>query len=324
MDCMSLRCMKWISKVHKVTKSAYDSVALVFDTTSLRLQDFLHAFPHTISTIHTNDLRFTEGKSAPLPKERDLLVYVIDSHDPNDILTSRLAMYSKHSSVLLLGDKKTLKSVTTQFDVSQRKYGSDLAVMLIEKQEIKVQQPTEHEFDVQIDSYQLHMKAVQGLFSYKGIDTATDFLLRNLPYQSLSGTIIDLGCGYGMIGTHVAKKLPNSSIHMIDSNASAVKYARKNITNNECSNAKVTQGYFLSKIRSGYANHIIANPPTHTRSEEVTRLFRQMNSVLQTGGTAFLVINKAVKYARYANEIFSEVSIFKQEGKFKIIFLRKG
>ncbi len=64
-----------------------------------------------------------------------------------------------------------------------------------------------------------------GLFSKDHIDPATEILLNTIP--PLSGSLLDLGCGYGVIGIVLAKTY-GLKLTQADVNGAAVALTMKN------------------------------------------------------------------------------------------------
>lgn len=50
-----------------------------------------------------------------------------------------------------------------------------------------------------------------GVFSKGEVDDGTDLLLKSLP-EEMAGDILDLGCGWGVIGICVARRWPETRV----------------------------------------------------------------------------------------------------------------
>ena len=73
-----------------------------------------------------------------------------------------------------------------------------------------------------------------GVFSRGEVDTGTRLLLEALP-EELSGDILDLGCGWGVIGIAVARKWPACHVTLADVNTRALDLSRENARRNRAS-----------------------------------------------------------------------------------------
>ena len=66
-----------------------------------------------------------------------------------------------------------------------------------------------------------------GVFSRGEVDTGTKVLLEALP-EEMGGEILDLGCGWGVIGISIARKWPAAKVTMADVNTRALELSREN------------------------------------------------------------------------------------------------
>lgn len=84
--------------------------------------------------------------------------------------------------------------------------------------------------------------------------------------------IIDLGCGSGVIGLTLKKKLPSSNVTLIDISDKAIEIARRN---SKDLNVEVTfiKNDFLDGINKKF-NCIISNPPYIKTNEEIEEIVK--------------------------------------------------
>ncbi|MDD2492735.1 MAG: methyltransferase, partial [Bacilli bacterium] len=78
-----------------------------------------------------------------------------------------------------------------------------------------------------------------GVFSKDRVDFGTNVLLNNLPDFPRGSRILDVGCGYGIIGIAIAKSCPDVKVDMVDINQRAVELVKKSIEHNKVSNVHV-------------------------------------------------------------------------------------
>ena len=91
--------------------------------------------------------------------------------------------------------------------------------------------------------HSLRFQTDSGVFSRLDIDKGTALLLDTLP-QALSGSVLDMGCGYGVIGISVGKAYPVCAVTLVDINARAVALTRENAqTNGVAVHAVESDGY---------------------------------------------------------------------------------
>jgi len=152
-----------------------------------------------------------------------------------------------------------------------------------------------------------------GLFSCEKVDAASIILLENIP--SLSGTTLDLGCGYGPIGIVLAKIYP-VQITMSDINPIAVDYATKNaILNNVKADIAISNGF--ESLPFIYEN-IVLNPPIHAGKDVMYKLYQDASKHLHPEGSLYIVIQKkhgAESTMKVLSEVFRETRVlYKKKG----------
>ncbi|MBD3226692.1 MAG: methyltransferase [Candidatus Lokiarchaeota archaeon] len=146
-------------------------------------------------------------------------------------------------------------------------------------------------FDIGYKSYTFITST--GVFSYKKIDKGTEILLKSLVIpeetQKSNFKVLDLGCGYGVIGIVIADLLPHAHITMIDINERAVWLCQKNIKRNDIRNAVVKQGDLFEKIDKKF-DLIVTNPPISLGKDVLYEIFQESFTHLKFGGSLQFVI----------------------------------
>ena len=84
--------------------------------------------------------------------------------------------------------------------------------------------------------------------------------------------IVDLGCGSGVIGLTLEKKLSTNSVDLIDISKEALEVTNKNCGNLN-SKANIIQNDFLENIDKKY-DLIISNPPYIRNNEEIEQIVK--------------------------------------------------
>ena len=127
-----------------------------------------------------------------------------------------------------------------------------------------------------------------GVFSRDGLDKGTEILLKALP--PLTGRVLDLGCGWGPVGTALGKKYPALELTLTDINARATDLARRNLAANGVT-AAVTQGDGFTNVHGPF-DAIITNPPIRAGKSAIYALFDQARDFLTPTGALYIVIRK--------------------------------
>lgn len=111
------------------------------------------------------------------------------------------------------------------------------------------------------------------LFSTFAVDYGTDLLLRYLTSSNNPKTILDLGSGYGPIGTVLAKRHPSAQITLVDRDLLAVRYAKINIAKNNIQNAVALGSVGMEAVLDQNFDLIVSNIPAKIGDEAIAQEF---------------------------------------------------
>jgi 16S rRNA (guanine1207-N2)-methyltransferase len=147
---------------------------------------------------------------------------------------------------------------------------------------------------VKTESFILGKKYVfytdNGVFSKDGLDFGSRLLLESIPLEEVGGKVLDMGCGYGVLGITLNKTL-SCYVDMVDVNLRAIHLAEINIKENHCSNINVFESSVYENVKSKY-NCIITNPPIRAGKKIVYDMVMNAKDYLEKDGKLFLVIRK--------------------------------
>ena len=129
-----------------------------------------------------------------------------------------------------------------------------------------------------------------GVFSKDGLDFGSRLLLESIPLEEVGGKVLDMGCGYGVLGI-VLNKITSCKVDMVDVNLRAMHLAELNISKNHCINVNVFESNTYSNINSKYSS-IITNPPIRAGKKIVYDIVMNARDYLEENGHLFLVIRK--------------------------------
>ena len=177
------------------------------------------------------------------------------------------------------------------------------------------------EFVITLPNQTFPIRSLPGIFSYDHLDEGTQMLINALQIQP--GTkVLDVGCGYGIIGLYAAVQ-GASLVHLIDNNLLAVAASRENLALNHIVNADVFAGNILDPIVPNKYDLILTNPPFHTGHAVDYHIARSMIiqsfQALAPGGQIIIVSNRFIRYDCLVEEIFGNVTFLSESGKFHVI-----
>lgn len=130
-----------------------------------------------------------------------------------------------------------------------------------------------------------------GVFSKDGLDFGSRLLLEVIPLEEVGGKILDMGCGYGVLGIVLAKVLL-VKVDMVDVNFRALHLSKRNAKLNGVSDlVKIFESDCYSNISTKYST-IITNPPIRAGKKTVYDIVMNARNYLDDDGNLFLVIRK--------------------------------
>ena len=159
-----------------------------------------------------------------------------------------------------------------------------------------------------------------GVFSKGEVDTGTRLLLEALP-EEMRGDILDLGCGWGVIGISVARKWPETQVTMADVNRRALELSRENAKRNRA-DVCCAESDGMAAFAGETFDAVITNPPIRAGKQVIYKMFADAAECLKPGGALYLVIRKqqgAESCIRYLQTICASVEKLDKSGGFWVI-----
>ncbi len=261
-----------------------------------------------------------------LPKSIDLLEYYIDivatKYKGANFIATGMVKYMPISMTRLVEEyftdvttslaKKKARLIFGKIDnINNRENRFPIEYVLDEKLQDRGKSKIENKFSIM--SY-------PGVFSYKNLDLGTRFLIRHIPKAS-AGTIIDLGCGSGILGLIAKYRNPEADVYLTDESSLAVDSAKMTFEKNELEGNFVV-GDKLGGFNKDFANLIICNPPFHQDSKVLTdtamKMFKEAKKVLKPGGRFLVVANRHLGYHKHLRAIFHNMKIIDKNEKFNV------
>lgn len=162
-----------------------------------------------------------------------------------------------------------------------------------------------------------------GVFSKDKFDYGTKLLLDSIDISKLSGNVLDLGCGIGVVGIILGTINKNINIDMIDINERAISLVRDNLTLNKVK-ANVFSSDVYSNVNKKY-DYIITNPPIRAGKEVVRKFLLGGYDYLNYNGILYFVMRKDHGVKSMIKELESKynVTIVNKDKGFYIVSLTK-
>ena len=129
-----------------------------------------------------------------------------------------------------------------------------------------------------------------GVFSYKRIDNGTRLLVESMQLPG-EGSLLDMGCGIGVIGIVAATIMPGLAVTLTDVNSRATMLAEENISRMGLCNVEVLTGSLYEPVGERVFSTIVSNPPISAGMRKVVEpLVSGAVEHLELGGLLQLVV----------------------------------
>ncbi len=154
----------------------------------------------------------------------------------------------------------------------------------------------------------------KGVFAKDGLDRGTLTLIEGGLNDGLTGRVLDIGCGLGVVGVTLAALQPDLFVTMSDVNKRALTLAQLNVEKYQLNNVEIIESDLYTNIKQSFAV-ILANPPIRAGKNVVYGVFSGAYDHLNMGGKLLVVIRKshgAPSAKNKLTEIFGNCEIIKR------------
>lgn len=150
------------------------------------------------------------------------------------------------------------------------------------------------------------------------IDTACQILS---PENFRGGRILDLGCGYGVVGIVMKRIFPSSEVTLADINARALELSKINAAANNAAFVTILSSDGWESI-AGNFELVLTNPPVRAGKRTVFAFYEGAFEHLTHGGSLFVVLQKkqgAPSTEKKLTELFGNCEIVAKDSGYWIL-----
>ncbi len=148
-----------------------------------------------------------------------------------------------------------------------------------------------------------------GLFACRAVDPGTRLLLEWALKQPASKRILDVGCGYGVIGLAAAARWGDSHVHLVDVDLRSVRLAEANVALNGLANCTVSLADAAADLPAGGYDLALANLPAHEGREPTLSLLKGVKRALRPSGRLAAVVPLDSGLRQFAEQVFEQVQV---------------
>jgi len=164
-----------------------------------------------------------------------------------------------------------------------------------------------------------------GVFSRDRVDRGTRLLVETVGV-SPGETVLDWGCGYGVLGIVVARCVPGARVVLVDVNERAVELARENAVLNGVPEVEILVSEGFTALAGRRFDVVLSNPPIRAGKKVVQGLMEEAYTHLRPGGRLALVARTqqgAKSLLRDLATIFEETETVARKGGYRVLLGRK-
>ena len=174
-----------------------------------------------------------------------------------------------------------------------------------------------------IKGVDLVFETSKSLFSPRAIDLGTLSMLSVVEFGE-NEKVLDLGCGYGVVGILAAKIVGEENVVMLDIEEEAVKLAQKNASLNGVPGVKTIQSDGFTNLDEKDFTLILCNPPYHTDFSVAKTFIEKGFNRLCIGGRMYMVTKRKEWYKNKLIAIFGGVQIWEINGYYVFMSIKKS
>jgi 16S rRNA (guanine1207-N2)-methyltransferase len=156
-----------------------------------------------------------------------------------------------------------------------------------------------------------------GVFAAGRIDAGTAVMLGSLPPLGAGASILDYGCGSGLIGAAAQAQASAIALDALDSDSVALEAARQNLPS-----AQPRLGTTLGAVGRVRYDAILSNPPLHQGVAEDHTLLLELVAAapehLRPGGVLQIVVQRRVPLERLLVRRFATVVVAAETSLYRV------
>ena len=182
------------------------------------------------------------------------------------------------------------------------------------------------------DKPRFEISNMANVFARQQLDIGARFILENLSKLASMDykTVIDLGCGNGVLGLHILNQNKHTKVVFIDESYMAVASAKHNVLTN-LPEKEPQSDFIVNNCLDNFSQKsvftevdlVLCNPPFHQQNAITDhiawQMFKDAKSVLQNGGQLFVVGNRHLDYPNKLKRLFGNVTTVATNQKFSIL-----
>jgi len=185
--------------------------------------------------------------------------------------------------------------------------------------------PKSYALPYKLDDVDIDVTNHAAVFSQERLDLGARFFIENIPVDEKYQTIVDLGCGNGVLGLMAAIKNSAAKIIFTDESYMAVESSISNFLSvfEDTREAEFLQTDCLQDVEDNSVSLILCNPPFHQNNaindDVAWQMFSESKTALENKGELWVVGNRHLAYHAKLKKLFGNAEVVASNKKFVIV-----
>ena len=175
--------------------------------------------------------------------------------------------------------------------------------------------------DLYINDNKLSFVSDIGVFSNTQIDYGSYTFLKTILKEKTVEDLLDVGCGYGVLGITLKYLNHANNVDMVDINERAVSLCKENINYYRLTNVNCFVSNGFENVDKNY-DRIVINPPIRAGKQVIYKMFEDSKMHLKEDGALYIVIKKSLgapSAMKKLQELFVNVEVLEKDKGYFII-----
>jgi len=322
-----------------IINDSFGALAINFpDNEVYQLNDSFVSQQGTLNNYQLNSLDATHLSQLTsldeLPDGIDIILFKIpkSKHYMTDLLARVKEKYSDKVTFIAADKAKQIQKNTLA--IFEQYLGTTTTSLAVKKARLvfcqlnnkHVNKPKNNVLSWQVSSPNLTISNLSNVFAREKLDIGGRFFMEHLPSVTQKQSVIDLGCGNGVVGLTILAQNANNQVTFVDESFMAVKSAQMNVAENfpdAVSQCQFIADDCLTSRESQTADIVLCNPPFHQQNAVTDhiawQMFKDSFRVLRPKGELRIVGNRQLGYHVKLQRLFGNCKTVASNSKFVIL-----